>query len=776
MTIEQSPEVTTSGAAPPVERRNSTTRYFMAAAGILALLVFLAGLFIALKPEAQAKSLVTGEWEVSGNIGLFQIRDVTGLGNSSRKSIANGPGASMFRSWTPQMGVAPGAAVSPWFQTSRYVVIPTTGQHNAPDGSIRSFLKCADHANRLLIASGNGNNNISDAGFEIPVRWCSGYARIEFESLSRSAMAGVGTPHAIDAWSFWKSTWIGLLPYLVIGMLIVGSIGLGGATFIRRIFADALGLPSALIAAGLVAFIVFNAYVLPLPAAFGWVAALLGPAMCLAAFLSDRSGFLRTAHELKPAALIWLGVALFFFMLSACASAGVGHWDANARFIPAQWSSDNELPWQFAEALRKKLDLKEVFGGNWSPTDRPPLMAGFHLLVAEVFAAMQGTNDGTHVGPLAFNAYAIGLSALWAPVAYYVLREVVKLDVARTCLAVTVIALVPFMIFNTIYGWPKMLGGAYALCATALIFRTRYREAGTETRLLTRSVLFGLLAAMGALCHMSIGFFVMVAALAFLLTELRRDFRALIAGVVPGATLLLAWTAFQTFVYPSNNPLTKYALAGTFGFDQPERGVVDTVAQAYRDMTFGSLIEKKAESAQTMFGPTKHFTLFTIGDAKPDVNTSPIDFLRDLDFYYMSVGNLLIVISVFAACLIILGHRKRTEAQLNGANLAALGIGSLALVLATFLSPMFLHHLPYGALLAILVGGYGALMAWKPRVAAGLGVIQFIYSTLVWGIAPLRMLAHVDYVAVGVLLALSVGIYVTLSRLEQTRQNPSAVT
>src|SRR5262249_52130326 len=156
-------------------------------------------------------------------------------------------------------------------------------------------------------------------------------------------------------------------------------IALVGAALAAR-FAPALpAVPSALMAIGIAALAAFIGYTL-VPAG----ASLLLPVTGLLALIAGiwaagREAVASAAEALAPSAGAWAAATVTFFALLSAADNGLGHWAPNYRFWPASWSSDNELPWLFAEGVRHHWDLANLFGGVWRPTDRTPLMTGAHL-------------------------------------------------------------------------------------------------------------------------------------------------------------------------------------------------------------------------------------------------------------------------------------------------------------------------------------------------------------------------------------------------------------
>ena len=271
---------------------------------------------------------------------------------------------------------------------------------------------------------------------------------MHLESREPGVNVGIGTISEISELSAWKRSALGLLPYLGAALLVFALTGLLGATFARLL---RIGIPaplSATCAIGLAAMLVFFAYAVGPEFDYGAAFVALLILATGGAMFAMRDALRDTARELAPAAGVWVLGALAYFFLSGMAYNGLGHWEPAFRFSPAVWSSDNELPWAFAEGLRNDANLAQLFGGNWLPTDRPPLMAGMHLMLGDLFTLLQSSNDGAWLRGSTYNTAAIAASTLWLPVFFALLVTLFKLDTRRALQATLIAACVPFFVFN----------------------------------------------------------------------------------------------------------------------------------------------------------------------------------------------------------------------------------------------------------------------------------------------------------------------------------------
>ena len=269
-------------------------------------------------------------------------------------------------------------------------LVAITGASRTPEGLVQAYIQCEANGQRLEIFKGSVNVNVAEAIVVTPRNWCPGMARVKLKSAEQNTNVGVGDVFEISFLSYLKSSFIGRVPYFITSLAMFSFVMFAGTSFAIR-----MGWHHD-----------------PLPLhCFPWGALHSGcsisPAACLttgggsallscwrsstvAIRLAGPEARRQTAHQLIPYARIWGVASLVYFTIMSLAYNGLGHWEPNYRFWPATWSSDNELPWLFAEAIRHGWDLKVLFGGGWLPTDRPPLMAGAHLLLSDCVRVTSG--------------------------------------------------------------------------------------------------------------------------------------------------------------------------------------------------------------------------------------------------------------------------------------------------------------------------------------------------------------------------------------------------
>lgn len=707
----------------------------------LALLVV--GTAIALWPEPPARPLIAPDaaWQISDKIGAVPIASL-GASHHLRTSIANAPGATVYRTWTPQAQVQPGTVLSPPFtDDGAPIVVPVTGDADVASGGQAAFVTCSLHEGRVPIFRGSVNTNFNEAFVQLGADWCrGGQLTLRLEATDASANIGIGPAVAVSSLSVWKRSFVGLLPYAVLAAIIFAGAIFAGAAIARALHLTVPPLLAGLVCFGLSSLAAFFATVL---LSWGGVLALI--AVIIAGGIAARSIDVRQlAGELRPYAMLWLAIALANFALLALAYQGLGHWEPNDRFSPASWSSDNELPGMLAEGLRQGRPLKPMFGGGWMPTDRPPLLAGSLLLVAGGFDALQIGNDGKYLLADAFNIAALLANAMWAPVLAFCLVNLLGLSWRRAAIATIVAAIIPFFIFNTIYGWPKMIGAAFALAAVTVAFSPQRKDVD-----LTQVALYGVLCACALLAHMSHAPFLVVVSILFLVQRLHRAPVAMAAGVAAGVVPLAAWAAFQALTVPSNDPLLRYALTGDFGFGD-KTSLLTAIGNHYASLSFAAWLSFKWQMLASLIAPSDWSKAATVAvDYEPGLRNGGLaSALRRWDLLYLYAGNLPILLGP----LIWLTHRGAGRQIATSITLCI--AATVAVMWLLFFIPLIIPHLPYSALLALAAVSLAALASHGERTLPLVGAAIALYTGIVWIISPALMALSIDIPAALVLLAL----------------------
>lgn len=724
----------------------------------VSILFLLASFAIAIIPEPPARLLTPREgWDVHGADGsLIHLSTFPDQLRQVRDSAIRSSGGVLFRSWTPEHGFGPIDVTSPPFHPARYMSVAITGTNRISEGFVQAFIECEPNKQRMEVFRGGVNVNAAEAIIVSPEGWCQGNARLKLSSTQKDIVGiGVGAVFEISRLSYLKSSFIGHLPYLIISLALFTLIMFAGACLARLLGWSHDILPVVFVSLGISALGVFYlANIIPVKwRSMGGIS--MSIVAVVALLKAGREVRNRAAFDLLPYVHIWVFASLVYYAILGLAGNGVGHWEPNYRFWPASWSSDNELHWKFAEAISKGWRLADLLG-SWSPTDRPPLMVGADLLVREIFKLLQFGNDGVYMRGHAYNAAAVALNALWAPACWWLLvtwRRGIDDSGSRTILLF--VGCLPFVLFNTIYGWPKAFGAAFALVAFGLAWRARGGYEGKSQQ--TMIILFFLLGAFSMLSHAStLPFLVPLGFMFYFLTP-RQNLRAFAAGLVIALVVVATWSLYKTIVLPSEDPIAKYALTGDFGFGNPGKSLWKMLSERYDRLTIRQWIDIKRIMLFQSFLPINHsVTQYLINS---EFGADAIDKLRAWDFMMLSKGNLPVPLLTIVAGYWTLKAAYRgclRDARAEAPFLVLIGVSLVAwlLMVLGFLAPVVIGHWPQAGLFGLAVGS--AVIAYSHfRPIFWIMLLALLtYTGLVWILSPLYASLSVDAGAAIVLLLL----------------------
>jgi hypothetical protein len=295
-----------------------------------------------------------------------------------------------------------------------------------------------------------------------------------------------------------------------------------------------------------------------------------------------RRGDLRRLDLSAPLALA-LAVGLIFTGL-AFLQGGIASNAPNFIHLRFWDAADNVIPMQFASRMAAHLPLSGYLVGNWLSSDRPPLQTGFVLLQWPLWGSGQRE--------VAYQLLGTGLQVSWLPALWTLLR-VRGLEAWRVAVVVLATAATGAVFFNTVYVWPKMLAGALALAAFAILV-----SRDDDDRWAGAGVLAVALATLSMLAHGGTAF-ALIALIPFVYLLRRRiTVRSVVACGAAAVILYLPWMMYQRFVDPPGDRLVKWQLAGVIPIDP--RGVLQTIVQQYHSLSIHQLLVNKWDNVLTL--------------------------------------------------------------------------------------------------------------------------------------------------------------------------------
>ena len=313
-----------------------------------------------------------------------------------------------------------------------------------------------------------------------------------------------------------------------------------------------------------------------------------------------RSASARSAANHGPAAAAASGLVLNGRLLALTLAAGVLYLaalamypgpkfteTAGARFIP-KMPGDNEIPRIFAERLYIGMSTK-VIGGDWLSSDRPPLQTGIALLAMPLLRAA-GVNIDLICG-----AAGVWFQLLWIPAVWLFLRWL-GLKEHEAHGATAALTFTGFLLFNSVFVWPKLGAAALVLMAFVVLFDDGREICSGGDRARFGSA--GALVALGTLAHGGV-MFSLLALGPFALRRCWHHRGATLAAAAIFFALTLPWTAYQKFHAPPGDRLIKWHLAGQIPPDA--RSVLTTLRENYRELGWTRAVEARKINFAALF-------------------------------------------------------------------------------------------------------------------------------------------------------------------------------
>ena len=624
-----------------------------------------------------------------------------------------------LRSWRPEGGVV-GALRSRSFETPAYLALGYTGFANEVPGN-ELVLVCEQTGGRYPLASARTNNQWSTI-YVSSGELCSGPAKVELEVASAASYIGISTPFAVSAFdhalhtSFAPRFVVAAAVWLVFWSLAVLAIAACNA---QAVYAAATGF----IVCGATAMLVLLLTVIS-PAA----GQLAGASVCIAApvllgMACVRPGRFRAAATASlPVSLLWLALALAGTVLVSIFPNGAGSWTVNGLFSPLRWSSDNQLPMLLAEAISEGRDPASIQWGPWLAADRTPLLSGGLLLVRPMYDMVAGGLPSSFLA-IAYEVAAITILASWV----VIVPSFVRLcGSSKVVVPVALLCFTPFAIFNTLYVWPKLLGAVFAALAFMLLFaaRTENRRQGGDL------ILVAGCAALSYLSHASNAFVLVPIAVFYARWIIGYGLGSIVRAVVVAVILVSPWLWWTSVLQPGGNALLRFALAGTFGFEDRSVPLIKSVLDAYSQMSLGEWLQLKGLALLRLIGLGPDWSAYS-ETARLSADRSVFGGWRVLDFFELGRT---ILFPLLSLALVVAFWRDRLRRL---AMPVAVGLAGVLVTVLLTLVPSYVHALPYGAVLLLMLSG-GAALGLLPAVLTwSILCASAAYVVVVW-IAPLH--------------------------------------
>lgn len=729
------------------------SRRFLRASRFVVLAALAISVLICVLRERPARPLIPADGWVT-TTGFFQ--NVHPQEDELRDSVLHARDVTFWRSWTNETLAAPGEIRSIAFKPPRFLLVPHSGFSGNPGISLN--LECVASRRQMPIATARVGNQWSEALLYLPKRWCKGPVQLVGKSTSHTEFLSVGTPFSISATSYLKASVLGLLVPFALAFAIVAGVMLLGGALLRRISANSDPIVGGFLAVGVLGMGLF--FLFFVSATYG---ALASGVVSTAAMLALWHVHRRARHVGRvPGTLgqswdawklplaLWFLAAVFLLFLAATVQSGAGPWAMNARFAPVRWSTDNQLPMIISEYLFNGKDLSPSPFGAWKVSDRPPLSYGLLAMLRTSAQIFFFREDGLYMTAALEQMFGMIINTIWIP-AIVVAGRKLRLTTKQVVTLVALVTITSFAIFNSLYTWPKLLGGAFGLMALLTIMETDARLSLLRSRPSTATIATcAALSAFALLSHGGTAFGIFAMLLWLVCVRGIPRVPALIVGAVVGVGILAPWSLWQQLVQPPGNALVKFAFAGTFGFGEDNMSLLATIARTYSKLDLASWWHIKSVGFQTLvFG---RMSMCGYGEMASPVLTD-YGSLRITDFLYLfpSLRFALAGIPPILAALFVPRLFGSPEGVIRQWRLAAtfLALGTIAVAIdvALTLDCFIIHHQAYQSILEMYIGLFAALLLWRHWLAkvALLGSVG--YAIGVWIIEPVVRAEHVSTIA-----------------------------
>jgi len=711
--------------------------------------VVLCGLALVVIPKSGVQPLVAGFQVERGFFANTRADDLE-VPRGSKRS----PAFQLWRSWNPQELGTIGAIASGPFASPGYVAVPHYGFPGEVPGN-RVFLRCIDDGRELDVATARTNTQWATEYLRVPPSFCAGPVKLAATAATTRFVVGVGTPLSVSAVTYYAQTTFPPRALVVIAtwVLLVSLI----ATFAwpaARLAAPMHGLAAGfggLGAAAMLGFIVFHVSP-PAGRAFSTALAAAGLIGLGAMAVSDRPALARLAGRHGPGALLWLVVALAYAAFSGAADNGGGSWAINGLFTPVRWSTDNQLPFLFAEAMNAGTPRETIRFGHWLASDRTPLLTALYLVLRPIVVVPIARGIGSTFLPTAYMLAAAVILSSWVVVLdAYSGRFRKRYRHGLVVLAI----LCPLFFFNSLYAWGKLLGGTYILIAALVLLDLRRGEerSGFGLALVAISV------ALAYLSHGSNAFAAIGLAAVFAGTIWRQG-PARIAGASVAALAVAApWLWWQTVVQPGGDALLRYALTGISNSRIRDVPLVTSMVEAYQRLGWDGWLAAKLNALKIVFG-LGPLDFSETAPFSPGAGFLGAGRVRDFFMPVRSLG-----IAAVTGLVLLVGFlvRPRASRPAGFSEAALLGlagaVGLLVLVVATLIPPIT-HGTAYGSLMLLFVAGTLTLLGGGRSAALTATAIAAAYFAAVWLYHPLAVALRLEWSNLAAFVILAAGLAV----------------
>ena len=637
--------------------------------------------------------------------------------------MLNSPDVRFWRNYDGQRLLAGSIRSAPFELKKSHIIVPIIGSPDAPNAGV--FIEPVEGRVRYRLNANSSPSQAQPFAAKLPQALIGRQVRLV--AVANKMYLGVGpafyrTNPALPALEFSKVFAPTLAAFVALALIFYPAYHFVGS------FRDlAASRPLAtLLLTSLFALALFYVafYWPPLGRGIvrGWFAISGGLLLATAASSRRRAALLPNI----PVGLI-LGLTAFSALfLFSCRFLSVAY-AANGLFYPASWSTDNLIPPATAQLLADGALVSGWGFGGWRPSDRTPLLASLLYPVAVLLRDAAPIVGG--VSPsIIVQVCAFGLLHSWVLPVWIIFRRL-GIDSIGASTGVLLLAATPFVFFNTIYIWPKMLAATF--CLIQLLYLSRPPAAHDSQAGKLHHLLFGSAGGLAIMSHSGAAVAVAGIFLAAMILRRAAAWRQLAMVALITAGIVLPWSVWTKFSVPTSNPLQKYFLTGDFGFSNPNEGVIEAAARTYRSMTVKGWLAVKVAAVKTLAGGNRE-------QVRQDIGQSPdyfhgIKAVRGYQFLFLIPALGFLIIPLIALALPSRGRRRLSiwkEPLLAQSALAS--VISLVAQLVVMMAPHLLHHYPYFVPLSLQLLAVIAILLIRSRILRIAAALNYIVFVVFW--------------------------------------------
>jgi hypothetical protein len=630
-----------------------------------------------------------------------------------------------WQNFTAERGASVGRLESPAFVLERAdLFVPVVGYPNSQYADV--YLESQIDKRRFWINAGAAHEQWRSAAITVPQGFVNTPLRLIAHSNLTGVYLGVGTPYyrlnpALPWFQFSRTFSSALLSSCYLLLLFFP------AFYLLRRYARLTTVESSLpafVLTALAALALFYVCYFSPSLARAFVRLWLVAALVLAIVMMRRNwsrGWWTGHRFILVAILLTIFQACFVFSFATVSS----FYAANDLFYPATWSTDNQIPIIVTQAMARGAPVGELVDFTpWKVSDRTPLLSCLLFPAATILRHFPHQVGASAQG-IFLQMCSFGIQNSWILPVWVLLRRL-RLREEKCIVALVLIAATPFVFFNTVYVWPKLLAATFCMIQFVFLSNGVRRFA----RPFFPIALSGAAAGLAVMAHGSAAIAVLAIYIAAVFRHPRPQWLGLTLSGAVALLVVAPWLVWTKVAAPTINPLPRYLLTGDFGFSQPTpRGVLESALNMYQKMPLSTWLHTKLIAAKTLLGLDLSIPPMALG-RDPFLG---FESIRAYQFFFLAPSLGLLLIPLFWFVWI----RRNKQAlplpkRLVLRDLALATTLTLLLQFTIMMAPHLLHHYPYFLPLSLHVLAIIIITMRDRKILRALACINYLLFVLFW--------------------------------------------